>query len=383
MADGDVVVIDTEFETDARAQFIALGVGVIVGRCGGSSPVSALTPSSLSILGRDWIVFPARVVVAKLARRDAKKYVKISVSPTLGLVGHPTIVPFGRHQVSSFFHWVGPLSCGDRFALVFARVGANHDPWELEVCAIDTRFSGQRRRDDDALAVGGGERDVKLIMRVDLSRPWCSNRRWVVGSGAQGGFPTALSLWNLDGVEHGDGTESRIEVTMPGMVARMAFGGCKSGSSLVVQWKGGVLLIDLEATAAQNRLVSTPLSFITLDDGNTFTCLLCLSTGQRRAIRPETTCAIGGPYAAIYRYQHRDYTEIEVYSMFEPTKVCCTHRAQRGRQRLEIGNETVLLDDDVSIRVIDAVSGLLLCKMFVKGFRATEISNHSNNRQNL
>ncbi|KAH3723135.1 hypothetical protein Pelo_18160 [Pelomyxa schiedti] len=336
-----VVVIGTEFETDARAQFIALGVGVIVGRCGGSGPVSALTPSSLSILGRDWIVFPARILVAHLSRDQADKYVKISVSPTLGLVGHPTIVSFGRHQVSSFFHWVGPPSCGDRFAFVIAQATDGH-PGRRNLCVIDTRRGGR----DHASSIG--DEDVKPILRLNLCRLWCSNRRWFAGL-------------------------------------------------VLAQLEAGILVIDLEATFAQHSLVSTPLSLPALDvvesvliDNVVFwegmdhallsdKQLLCLSTGQRRPIRPGTTGAIGGPYAAVYVYRERDYTEIEVYNVFEPTKVCCTHRAQRGRQRMRIGQETVLLGDDFTIRVIDAVSGLLLCKMFPNGFSVTGVSQHNNN----
>ncbi|KAH3732642.1 hypothetical protein Pelo_16533 [Pelomyxa schiedti] len=384
--------VEFECQLDARDQFVALGVGVIVGRCGGrgGAAASALTPSSLAILGRDWIVFPARVVVVALLPTSggdcAARHVKISTSPTLGLVCHPTILSFGPNiSVRIFYHWVGPRSCcGDRFALVYAH--ATTPLWDnvpvSDLCVID-HFG-----------------NVKLILRANLSGTWCSNRHWVASLGTpRGDVLSTVSLWNLDGVEQGT-ARSMEGVSVPGGVKRLAFGG--SDGSLVVQLESGVLVVDLEATFAENRLVYAPLPLADLDGEDTFidniVCwegmdhallyqnegLICLSTGQRREVHHTgTTCLIGGPYAATCIHEERDCGEIEVYCVFDPTKVFYTHRTQSGREILRFGNETVLLDDGTTIKVIDAVSGLVLCNMFVSGFRVTEISQHNNNRKHL
>ncbi|KAH3743310.1 hypothetical protein Pelo_15303 [Pelomyxa schiedti] len=375
--------------TYARDQFIALGVGAIVGRCGGSSPASALAPCSLSLLGREWVVFPARVVVVELKRaalRSRPEYVAISASPTLGLVCDPTIVSFGQAhgRVRCFYHWAGPLSCGRRFALVMAEEPPGSG--RLGLCVIDT-----------LCGPGDGEAEVKSIGR--LSRPWCSNRQWVAA--ARNALPTStLSLWSLGDVVGGrEGmlvANSSVEgVVLPWAVDWISF--CGDSSLVVAQEDSGPLVVDLEATLAQGRLVSSPLSLPAFDGSmflHDFVCwegmahavlyqnegLLCLSTGQRTPLRPGVAHPIGGKYAAKCTYSD-DECITEVYSVFEPERVCFTHRALRQSERLRFGHETVLMDNVVSgsqgintIKVVDAVSGFLMCKMVVKGFSVTDIS---------
>ncbi|KAH3760594.1 hypothetical protein Pelo_7573 [Pelomyxa schiedti] len=53
---------------DALGQFVALGAGVIVGRCGAASDVSSLTPPLLSLIGRDWVMQPNRRILFSVGR---------------------------------------------------------------------------------------------------------------------------------------------------------------------------------------------------------------------------------------------------------------------------------------------------------------------------
>ncbi|KAH3760985.1 hypothetical protein Pelo_7219 [Pelomyxa schiedti] len=366
----------TKDQTYARTQFIALGVGVIVGRCGRSSPASALTPSSLSLIGRDWIVFPARVVVAEVGCHDTsnllvnpntKEYIKISVSPTLGLVRDPTIVSFGIHKVT-------------RFALTIAEPPHGYGTKNLSV--IDT---------------SGCVEELKLTMWTCVwGSAWCSNRRWVAVAKNSRNKNT-LSLWNFDGIEAGvvRGVEG---VVLPWAGYRATFRG---DSSLVLSsWDSG-LIIDLDATLALKTLVGSPLPFtannrkflidhIVLWEGIDYAVLhgenliLCLNTGELIPMMPLSwdPRPIGGPYEALVSFSTGTSSIIEVISVLDPTKVCCTHR-ELGSEKLHFGHEIVLLDTTVSplcqpnsntIKVIDAVSGFLVCKMIVKGVSVQEVS---------
>ncbi|KAH3722477.1 hypothetical protein Pelo_18817 [Pelomyxa schiedti] len=95
--------------------------------------------------------------------------------------------------------------------------------------------------------------------------------------------------------------------------------------------------------------------------------LLCLSTGQRTPLRPGVAHPIGGKYAATCTYSDEECIT-EVYSVFEPERVCFTHRVLRESERLS-GSQGVN-----TIKVVDAVSGFLMCKMGVKGFSVTDVS---------
>lgn len=118
--------------------------------------------------------------------------------------------------------------------------------------------------------------------------------------------------------------------------------------------------------------------------------LMRLSNGQMMPVRPGVKSqAIGGLYAVLWTYTV-EWCAIEVYSVLEPTKLFFTHRAlraQRGSESLQCGNETVLLENVVSssdvnqpspstIKVIDAVSGFVLCEIVIVtgGFSVTHAS---------
>ncbi|KAH3758887.1 hypothetical protein Pelo_9326 [Pelomyxa schiedti] len=363
-----------EDPTYASSQFIALAAGIIVGRCGCSSPASSLAPSSLSTIGREWVVFPARVVVVGLLcpENNQRKYVKIVVSPTLGLVGDPTILSFGGTKVGRFCGWLGPRSLtGERLVLT-----------------IDSEFKDLAVIDTSRSTVWDYVKHI-LILPISMLGTWNSNRRWLAVT--ENGSQTTLSLWNFE-----RGIATGIEgVVLPRRVARTALWG---DSSLVVsQQEGGVLVIDLEATLAHKRLVGTPLTFSVLS-GNTLidhivswqgvdyallsvNAVLCLGNGQ---VMPWRWCGenggiahtIGGPYAAKWISSGEGLTLV-VYSVLEPTTMCCVHRAQMGRERVYCGHEMVLLEEVVdqgpsTIKVIDAVSGFLVCKMIVQGGAVTE-----------
>ncbi|KAH3731532.1 hypothetical protein Pelo_17637 [Pelomyxa schiedti] len=303
----DPKAVETKDNTDARDQFIALGVGVIVGRCGRdiASPVSALTPPLLSWIGREWVVFPARLVVVEMAYQSfhkAKEFVRFSVSPTLGLVRHPTMINFGiNNKVTYFYGWVGSQSSGDRFALTMAQA-ADDSTGAQKLVVIDT---------------SGHSEDLRLCNWRSLSGPWCNNRRWIAATKKMP-LTSSLTLWNLDGVE--SGSVSKVEdIDLPWKVSRAAFGG--DDSSLVVsQPEGGIMVIDLEATFSQSRLVCSPVQIAAVDrrylidqmicwngvlyallsggDGSTW--VQCLTTGLSTKLSRGNTEPLGGPYVAVF-----------------------------------------------------------------------------------
>ncbi|KAH3743311.1 hypothetical protein Pelo_15304 [Pelomyxa schiedti] len=335
----DPKAVETKDNTDARDQFIALGVGVIVGRCGRdiASPVSALTPPLLSCIGREWIVFPARLVVVELACHSvviAKNFVRFSVSPTLGLVRHPTMINFGSiNRVTYFYGWVGPQSSGDRFALTMAQA-ADETSGAQRLVLIDT---------------SGHSEDLRLCNRLSLSGPWCSNRRWIAATKITKRNPlrSSLALWNLDGVE--SGSVSKVEgIATPWSVFWAAFG---DDSSLVVSQLEGTVIIDLEATFSQSTLVWRTARIAAVDgmrliehticgngvvyallsgrDGSTW--VQCLTTGVSTKLSRGNTKPLGGPYVAVSTSSKGD--GIDVYSVLEPTKLCLQHRAHSGNER--------------------------------------------------
>ncbi|KAH3714570.1 hypothetical protein Pelo_18920 [Pelomyxa schiedti] len=177
----------------ARSQFIALGAGVIVGRCGGTSPVSTLTPPLLSQLGREWVAAPSRSadgavqVVIDLVRTTGAfvpphSYFSFAVSPTLGIVGTPFSVETLCDGRREFHGWVGPESTGTRFA----------------VMSVFT--------------------DCRMVV-LDTER---SDARWAVA------FPVrlelAMTLWNFDSIERGEVT-CAPDISLPWRVENMAFDG--------------------------------------------------------------------------------------------------------------------------------------------------------------
>ncbi|KAH3767073.1 hypothetical protein Pelo_1053 [Pelomyxa schiedti] len=365
----DPKAVETKDNTDARGQFIALGVGVIVGRCGRdiASAVSALTPPLLSCIGREWVVFPARLVVVEMAYQSfhkAKEFVRFSVSPTLGLVRHPTMINFGiNNKVTYCYGWVGPQSSGDRFALTMAQA-ADDSREAQKLVVIDT---------------SGRSEDLRLCNWLSLSGPWCNNRRWIA---ATKNIPltSSLTLWNLDGVE--SGSVSKVEdIDLLWRVSRAAF--CDDSSLVVSQPEGGIMVIDLEATFSESRLVWTPVQIADFDrmylnhiicwngvlyallygtDGSTW--VQCLTTGGRTKLSGDYTVPLGGPYVAVCT--SREERGVDVCSIVEPTKVRVHHRAQNGIERFVLGREMVFWDSaQTTTEVIDAVTGFVVFKMAV------------------
>ncbi|KAH3743299.1 hypothetical protein Pelo_15292 [Pelomyxa schiedti] len=117
--------------TYARSQFIALGAAVIVGRRGHNNstvvPASTLTPPVLSLIGREWVVFPAKRIAIDLTSAagvggdggggtdddDHHELITLSVSPTLGLVDAPRVAHVGSLATNEFCGWVGPAHSDD------------------------------------------------------------------------------------------------------------------------------------------------------------------------------------------------------------------------------------------------------------------------------
>ncbi|KAH3762136.1 hypothetical protein Pelo_6025 [Pelomyxa schiedti] len=389
--------------TYARSQFIALGVGVIVGRCAGSTtntntntnsnnsnhaPVSTLTPPLLSLIGREWVMAPAKTLIIRLASRSGTAYyklIKFSVSPTLGLVRHPGAVNFRRPH-SELLGFVGPASdtppkfpCvddrADRFAL--ARTVS---PGVYVVSVIDT----------------WGQVPEVLMDFVAPSHLWCMSRRWaaVIRDGRKG---ATLSLWNFDGIESGvvDAVE---KVGLPWHVEKAAFDG--DDRSLVVASRRArnmhtVMVIDLGATLAEKRVIETHMSFDVTDGEESINSLLCwrgkhyalfsdsngtgllsTTTGRRTLFGPGTPHPIGGPYFAILLMA--EYLR-EVHSVLEPTKVFCVHPIPPGRmfftQELAVRDTQIGLDDtQASFDLIDAASGFIVCRVACAGLFLSEVT---------
>ncbi|KAH3764483.1 hypothetical protein Pelo_3659 [Pelomyxa schiedti] len=307
--------------TYARDQFVALGAGVIVGRCGRSRPpVSALSPPLLSFIGREWVVLPANHVVLSLIleREEQLGYVKFSVSPTLGLMQQPTIADAIAPEFAScsFIGWFGPA--------VRTR--------EQAMCA------------DSSIWMGHGVWNFYSI-------------EWNVSNGR-------LTEW----------------MHLPWPVDKAALDG--SHSLVVAQLGGMFMLIDLDATLSQKVVVGKvsraslegkeKIDHLVLWKGIAYALLtdnpglLCLTTGQRLASLPGRAQPIGGPYFAVRC--PATYT-IEVFSVEEPTKLCSRHREQFCTD--VVFSQELLVRDHGSftqnganyIEVIDALSGFVVFKM--------------------
>ncbi|KAH3760984.1 hypothetical protein Pelo_7218 [Pelomyxa schiedti] len=348
-------------QTYARSQFIALGVGVIVGRCGRRSPASALTPSSLSLIGRDWVVVPERHVVVELKAGRSSQYAKFGVSPTLGLISRPEIVGFssGRWiQTDRKFHgWVGPHCARDRFALVTWK---NPSDGARCVCVLDMK-TGRRV----AASLTDGISGFDLIS---------STRRWAVTAYRRG---EVMSLWNFDRVETGEvkvvegitlpGEPSAIEVDDLGDLLVVVFGGLQSDRRMLIT-------TDLPSTLATGGLgnyMSYDVAFKklwcwnrTMYSSGIDCSLSCVTTGKSTVLPPNSGFTpIGGPYYAI-----KIGSLWEIYSVVEPTKLVCRHRADR-RDTILFGQQLVVKEPGMTtttpnhIEVIDAVSGFVIFKI--------------------
>ncbi|KAH3767367.1 hypothetical protein Pelo_751 [Pelomyxa schiedti] len=347
---------------DARNQLIAFGAGVIVGRCGRDigSPVSVLTPASLSIIGRDWVVFPARDVV--LTVRDAvvrsddggsssnntHKYVAFSVSPTHGLAALPKLFCF----TGEFRGWVGPFSSGVRFALVESQVGFS--PSVLSVVDTKCQLPDLILTDSSSLCEG-----VPFVCR-----------RWAVGK-----LPSRsrISLWNFDSVDTGS-VKKAEHIAMPWRVQTAEF--CGDGSLVASEVYCGCrrcIVIDLDATLAQKSLVissSFPegrgsIEKIICWKGMTYALLsydaevLCLENGRNTAMHCKGwPSALGGPYYAV---ESGDEGVIDVCSVTEPSKA-------------HFGNQLIVKDLGIhdpttkTLEIIEAATGCVLLRMSIENY---------------
>ncbi|KAH3743309.1 hypothetical protein Pelo_15302 [Pelomyxa schiedti] len=356
--------------TYARDQFIALGVGVIVGRCGRDvgSPVSALSPSTLALIGQNWVVVRSRLVVIELKRVSCHECHEVSVSPTLGLLTHP-VFDEKLSQAAEFHGWVGNPNSGERFAL-----GVHEMLFTEDMCVMDTK----------------GEMEMRLLYEVPPDPLK---------------YRLTMALWNFDEVESCGASEGESDsdiILLPSMINCAAFDGDRS---LVVSLQGGhVMAIDLESTWAKKVLVSTPLPFhetlqsqVSIDGiicwkgmiyallseevrpgprrpndrGPYFTVrkagLQCLKTGERIALSDGRAQPIGGPYFAVTRSTTTDGELAEVRSVEEPTKVLCTHKKGTDwESRWCFGNELVvrdITDWPKGIEVADAACGFIIFRM--------------------
>ncbi|KAH3758886.1 hypothetical protein Pelo_9325 [Pelomyxa schiedti] len=376
--------------TYARAQFLALGAGVIVGR-----PASALTPSSLSLIGRRWVASPARCVVVELGQMTdsrARTRLAFSFSATLGLTSDPVAVDFGGGAGRKLCGWVGPLACGLRFARVVSSVLDGRDYSyikEMRVCDLgvgaNNNSSSNRRCTEGGNGVGGV---VVATMRTSApnmwarQEVWANSRTWTVATAnTLRGGGAALSLWKLDGLGDGKAPEKVEHVPLPWRVRKMAFNG---KDSLVIRQDpgqgNGVMIVDLQSTLEQGRAVGS--EFTVGSDhctrnlwcwrGNVYTTLvdeslLCITTGERTEMpwgsRPEL---VGGPYFATLN-RTSEGTFREVRSVVEPNKVCSRHRVE-SMGSMAFGRELVVWEPGAHtfpnyIEVIDAVSGFVIFRM--------------------
>ncbi|KAH3743300.1 hypothetical protein Pelo_6026 [Pelomyxa schiedti] len=180
-----------------------------------------------------------------------------------------------------------------------------------------------------------------------------------------------MSLWNFDEVESG----KVEEIKLPFEVHSVAFRSDHSG--VATQFGGGVITIDLEATFAQKRLVleCPPRHLTSLypeESDSTLMCwkgityaltggrnpaVICLDNGQRTALAQGRGWPIGGPY---FKVTNHNTLDREVFSVVEPTKLCCCHKCGR-LTTLHFGHEMVVRET-AHIIVTDAVSGFVVFK---------------------
>ncbi|KAH3743308.1 hypothetical protein Pelo_15301 [Pelomyxa schiedti] len=364
--------------TYARDQFIALGVGVIVGRCGRDvgSPVSALSSSTLALIGQNWVVVRSRLVVLALKRVRCHECHEVSVSPTLGLLTHP-VFDEKISQAAEFHGWVGDHDFGERFALVNLR--GPFGPYQA--CVIDTRGDI-------------GDVIISEPPRYPEYRLYAS-RRWAVGIRKLLSSLSTMTLWSFADIESGSMPQGET-IFVSYVINCAAFDG--EGSLVVSLEGGGAMAIDLEATLAQRMLVSTQLpttealqSQMRIDSiicwkGMIYALLFaeeaglqCLNTGQRITLCEGRAQPIGGPYFIIKK-STMDGDLADVRSVEEPTKVLCTHKKGTATTWC-FGNGMVVKDTSVSslflpsgIEVLDAVSGFIIFRMEKGLFQVKSIS---------
>ncbi|KAH3767430.1 hypothetical protein Pelo_694 [Pelomyxa schiedti] len=359
----------------ARSQFITLGAGVIVGRCGGSSPVSTLTPPLLSQLGREWVAAPSRSadgavqVVIDLVRTTGAfvpphSYFSFAVSPTLGIVGTPFSVETLCDGRREFHGWVGPESTGTRFAAMSVSS-------DCRMVVLDT------------------ERSDACVAR--LSDPhtykFCICRRWAVA------FPVrlelAMTLWNFDSIERGEVTY----ISLPWRVENMAFDG---DCSLVIAQgtaQGDVMVVDLEATVSQRRLIGSATYTSRFKRGRSIVdmwcwrgmtygtvkregSLFCLTTGQRIAstVKGRMAQPVGGEYFATRGQSVSDGNVMQVFSVRDPTRLCCTHMVGHF-DTVHFGHGMVVRQLRLKdVEVVDAASGTIILRITpVFGFLVSRV----------
>ncbi|KAH3760299.1 hypothetical protein Pelo_7874 [Pelomyxa schiedti] len=375
---------------DARSQFIALGVGGIVGRCGAHSAVSSLSPPLLSLIGRDWVAFPARHVVVDLGDDDTAVngywtthvFVEFSVSPTMGVVDRPAAVSdFGRNRACTFHGWVGPKSAGNRFPLL-----VYVDPQgAMSIEVIDRRPSSTSSNNSSS----SSNCVATVMQRGSAGATWAANGRWVVmvqkGSGSE-----SMKLWDFGGIQAGRVAAS-CEFPLPGKVVSLAFLG---GGSLAVKLASrSVAVIDLIETMEWKELSVTRQFTVPLDAGRPWCpmwCwggkvfsttyrndhIVCVTTGERAAIKPPpgpigTSCQvepIGGPYFTVSEVGKS--TPRRVFSVIEPPQVC--HGYGCG---VLFGAELALQSSEGEIQVMDAPSGRVILKMATPKYYVHSVSS--------
>ncbi|KAH3731973.1 hypothetical protein Pelo_17193 [Pelomyxa schiedti] len=272
---------------DARSQFIALGVAGIVGRCGAHSAVSSLSQPLLSLIGRDWIVFPARRSVVQLVDSGWKTtlFVEFSVSPTMGLVDHPTAGDFGGKTMKKFHGWVGPKSAGTRFPLIGSV---------------------------DSLQVT--DRNWKPGSSWELV---LNNTRSVMSTNVVACVMWGGTVFGSAWAEIEKAVVTYSEVPVPWQVVKMVFVGDDALAVLHESPTGrAVDVIDLAGTMQHKELRVTRKFTLATDEcqfGNPVWCwhgrlytttnrdqhIVCVTTGERirlPGVNRRPLCPVGGPY---------------------------------------------------------------------------------------
>ncbi|KAH3732714.1 ethanolamine ammonia-lyase [Pelomyxa schiedti] len=322
-------------------------------------------------------VVPLGLVVDVLELKDRKyrwnndHWVKFRVSPTLGLVGHPTIVNLGCNIALAFQGWVGPAAAADtRYALVL-RVTVMKRPPRL--CVIDTN-TGREATDRDNWEIPNA--DARCY----------SDRRWAAV--IQG---TTMALWNFDGIESGK-VRTAQGIALPWKVHTAALGR-ESGSLVVAQEEGvGVMVIDLESSLAHQRLIGSPWPITDVLHGDEhvdgLVCwkgmayallsenggLLCLTTGQRTplprgtarpGVVPNQTRLVGGPYyVCTWFSDHR----VEVHGVHARDHVFCIRREEQGTNMFFAEDLVILEPKDTKAHYFEVIhfSGIPVFKMLTE-----------------
>ncbi|KAH3761026.1 TNF receptor-associated factor 5 [Pelomyxa schiedti] len=326
----------------ARNQFVALGVGVIVGRCGNNSHVRSLTAPLLSELGHRWVVTSERDVVVKVTRtgvgsdnRGPDILVNFTVSPTLGLVRAPVVLDFRGDVVGSVSDVCSSDgdcgrgtkgNCGRRLVVVkkvFPVLGTGIVMVrDLDVAGI-VSFVGS---------------DIQQFDRVEC------NRDWVAISGR------SLRIWKVEDVlTVGPSTEADVSVGEKKII-NMKF---VEGDSLFIFFMGGgSFCVDLPSTHSTKTLCGKKTMRIGLQQQCTlwshgdhiYSAVLCVGCcgGTSRRITKRVLCVtngetitgnhgnivhVGGPYYAKYvSTGDEGASQWEVFSVCNPNLCLCVHR---------------------------------------------------------